>query len=218
MINFLSRLPQKQKRILLISSSLLLLAGLVYGYVEYRLKNLRETLTAQVTEQEALLNELFSTSSTPYIHDCAVPERIEFDDLLGSLDQGLSSLQLSRLEHLFTLCGSYFADRESLLAATLSREVEVYVSYVEQLQALNTLPADENVQGWQAVADAEASHAASFVQLVSLQREIIEALKNGQAVDSDEMRSILNEVQQVQTAMMTSKKESKQAKENLRTH
>lgn len=217
MINFLSRLPQKQKRILLISSSLLLLAALVYGYVEYRLKNLEDTLSSHVAEQEVLLTELLSTTSTPYIHDCAIAERIEFDDLLGSLDQGLSSVELSRLEYLFSLCGSFFADRESLLATTLSREVEVYVSYVEQLQALKTLPADENVQEWQRVAAAETSHAASFVQLVSLQHEIIKALKNGQSVDSDEIRSILEEVQKVQTAMVTSKKESAQASKNLQT-
>ena len=226
MTNFLSRLPQTQKRTMVILGALLLFVALVYVVVEHRLSNLAKTLTQQIVEQETLLAEIAKTTSNNgtdsyvenLVHDCAIEERTEFDRLLGTLDTGLPDPELTRLEQLFGRCGSFYAERKAVTVARLSREIEVYETYVLQLQTLKTLSLEKeyHVETWKELALAEKQQAELFMNLVTLQDKIIRALIEGKTPESLEIKTILTEVSETQGMLIVTNKQASDIRDVLK--
>lgn len=212
------------RKISLVTALLLFVVGGVAlylylnGALEEKIDDLTSSLKVQITEQEAKIATIAEitarngadTVTELIIKDCTPSDRGKFDDLLSSLDSGLSPSELTELERLFGRCGAFFAERKSVMVSRLAREVEVYRTYVGQLQTLTSASAVEEYQvvKWQELADAEARQSALFNETVTQQDNIISALLAGKRVDSEEISTILNNVQETQETLLVANKQA----------
>jgi hypothetical protein len=200
-----------------------LLAGaMVYGVIlliiDSRLASQTELLRVQIEEQRALLTVLaksagqngVSDSAQDIILDCSASQRTEFDDLLGRLDKGLTAGELQKLDSLFGRCGSFFAERKGLMVSRLTREVEVYEVYVEQLQVLESkdILIESKVDTWKQLAEIEQSQSGLLMEMVMLQDKIISTLLEGKSATSPEILAILEKVTQTQKALLETNTEA----------
>ncbi len=175
-------------------------------------------LDAQIAKQDLLISqivELLRTNSADEVTkrivvDCNTTERSRFDTLLERLSGTISPAEISELESLFHKCARFYADRKSIMAARLEREVEIYGEYVRMYGFLNESAAAElepRVNLWNQIVAAELALAENFNRLVALQEEIILALKNGQARDSVDIQGTLDEVTDIRVEMATLSKQ-----------
>ena len=138
------------------------------------------------------------------IVDCKANERQRFDTLLDLLSANISQSELGELNTLFYKCGSFYADRKSVMATRLVREVEILSEHLTLRTSLNSSAPDEQkkVTAWQKLADAELKTAEYFNQLVILQGTIITQLNSGRKPTSPEVVATLNEVSSVRGQML----------------
>jgi hypothetical protein len=193
--------------------------------MQLRLKNLREQIVLEISKQQTLLVSVAETTARngadvvteSIIRDCSVPERTEFDDLLGRLDKGLSGTELTKLENLFGRCGSFYAQRKALMLSRLGREVEVYITLVEQLKTLTSSSAFETykVDGWKQLVEQEKVQSELFSSLVVQQDAIISTLISNKRSDSEEMKAILQEVRETQESLLTANREAASTRATL---
>lgn len=186
--------------------------------VNEKIEDLTTTLQVQITEQQALLATIAEitarngadTVTESIVKDCPVDERARFDSLLGTLDVGLAWNQLNELERLFGRCGSFSAQRKSVMVSRLTREIEVYEAYVTQLETLTNESNVEkyNVEKWNALASEEKKQSELFTELVDLQDRIISALLTGKAASSEEIVTILNQVKEKQETLLVANKQA----------
>jgi hypothetical protein len=177
-----------------------------------RFNELEQNTRLLIADQQSLLVAIAETTARngadsvteSIISDCSVTERNEFDDLLGKLDSGLSHSQLSTLERLFGRCGTFYSERKSVMVSRLSREIEVYESYVNLLSAQRdeNLAEAFNVSEWQALAAEERKQSEMFTDLVSVQNEIITTLLAGKSPTSPEMAEILRRAKEIQETLI----------------
>lgn len=196
----------------LLGATVLFLFAYVGGILiaRERLADLTNELQVQASEQKALLLTIAETTARngadevteKIVKDCLVDERTTFDDLLGRLDKGLSQSELVTLERLFGRCGPFYSERKSVMAARLSREVEVYQKLVAQLEQLKSTDVDSyNVALWQALAEDEQKQSEAFRLLVTQQDKIINALIASKGSVSPEVTTILNDVKNTQQVL-----------------
>ncbi len=135
--------------------------------------------------------------------DCSPTERQRFETLLDKLSSSITRPELTELDSLFFVCGRYFADKKSVMAARLAREVSVYEEYISlRSRILSTDDSlTDRVDLWQRVADDELTTAADFTRLVELQRDIIMALLAGKSRDSEEIATTLKDVTEIKNNM-----------------
>jgi hypothetical protein len=138
------------------------------------------------------------------IIDCKADERQRFDTLLDLLSANITKPQLVELNTLFYKCGSFFADRKSVMATRLIREVEVFSGYLSLRNILTNSKVEESpkINAWQKLAEAELKTAEYFNQLVLLQGTIISQLNSGKLASSPEVVATLNEVSTVRGQML----------------
>lgn len=221
----LKRLYGDYKYALILASILLGAAGAVHGIVKHRLSNLTITIEGQIAEQQQLLTKVAQITARNgaddviegVVRDCNVSERNKFDDLLGRLDTGLTSTELTTLERLFGRCGDFFAQRKSVMVAKLTREVEVYASLVDQLQTLTGKKEIEmyKVESWRQLARDEEEVNKHFAQLVVIQDKIITTLLDGKSAQSEEIKAILGEAQETQGMLIVTSKQAATTRESL---
>lgn len=134
------------------------------------------------------------------IKDCPAPERNRFDELLSRLNGGLSRPELQELSRLYDRCASYFARRKAVMAARLAREVEVYELLTNRYFLLTVSESDNNFQiaEWMELVKLEKSQSEVFERLVSMQGSIISELLLGRTASSDELTTLLKEVNETQ--------------------
>jgi hypothetical protein len=178
------------------------------GMIQARFDDLRSTMTSQIAEQQRLLSTIAEitarngadTITETIVRDCTVTERSDFDTLLGRLDTGLTFAELNKLERLFGRCGTFYAARKSVMVARMEREVEIYESYVSQLASISSKKDIEGyqIEQWKALVNEEKKQSELFSKLVTLQDKIIRTLLTGKQSSSPEIRTILNEVKEVQ--------------------
>jgi hypothetical protein len=191
---------------------------LVTTLVDIKFREIELSTRVQIADQGTLLAAIAETTARngadtvteSIVKDCTLDERVRFDDLLGRLDGNLGKAQLVELERLFGRCGAFYSERKSVMVARLSREIEIYDIYVQQL---STIIGDDklsafNVTTWQALASEEKKQSDAFSQLVVLQDKIISALLDGKAATSPEVVGILNEVHEVQQTLVLANKQS----------
>lgn len=137
------------------------------------------------------------------IVDCGAPDRQRFDALLDALAGNITASELAELESLFYKCGSFFANRRAVMASRLVREVSIYQSYSSLRDTLVNKDAlkIEQLEIWKQLADAELATAEYFSELVTLQGEIISALRSGKSRNSTELTDTLAEVQNIRVKM-----------------
>jgi hypothetical protein len=129
--------------------------------------------------------------------------------LLSRLDTQLSRGELTTLERLFGRCGSFYAERKSVMVSRLEREVEVYANTVEQLELLSGKKQEEHrVEVWQSLVEQENAQSEQFNKLVSLQDQIIKTLLAGKAASSAEVKEIVKTAKQTQEELMNANKQA----------
>jgi hypothetical protein len=151
--------------------------------------------------------------------DCTPTERERFETLLNKLSATITRTELTELDSLFFVCGRYFADKKSVMAARLAREVSVYEEYISlRSRILSTDDAlTERVVLWQRVADDELTMAADFTRLVELQRDIIMALLAGKSRDSEEIANTLRDVTEIKNNMTVRVQQIETTRRELQT-
>lgn len=216
---------QKYKNLIIMCIGIVAAYVVIMAVVQEKLEDLQSQIKLQISEQETLLATIAETTARngadtiteSIVKDCNMVERTRFDELLGSLDRGLSVTELTELERLFGRCGSFFSERKSVMVARLSREIEVYDAYVSQLAMITSQDDIENynVSMWQQLAREEQRQSEIFTELVGLQDKIITTLLSGKSVDSPEIIAVLNEVKQAQEALMVANKLATEARAAL---
>lgn len=193
--------------------------------VNSRFDELEESTRLLIANQQSLLVAIAETTARNgadsvtevIIKDCSVVERNEFDDLLGKLDSGLSHDQLTTLERLFGRCGSFYSERKSVMVSRLTREIEVYESYVNLLSAeLNEdLSISFNVPQWQALAAEEQKQSEMFTDLVAVQDQIITTLLSGKSPTSPEIVEVLRSAKEIQETLIVVNKQASSLRSEL---
>jgi bisphosphoglycerate-independent phosphoglycerate mutase (AlkP superfamily) len=175
-----------------------------------RLADLQSELSVQVSEQRALLVTIAETTARngadtateKIITDCSISERTEFDALLDKLNNNLSKTELATLERLFGRCGSFYAERKSVMVARLEREVEVYEDFVNQLEKIDPRDIEEyKVSEWKLLVEDEKIQSTEFSALVNYQDTIIKSLLEGKSSESGEILSVLKSVKESQQVL-----------------
>ena len=153
------------------------------------------------------------------IRDCALQDRTRFDTLLGKLDQGLSYAELGELDKLFGSCASFFAERKAVMVARFEREIEVYANQVALLDtlSLSDAAAEANLEQWQALLSEERAQSQYFANLVTAQKNIIDALLDGKSTQSDEIQTILRTVPEIRDELVFSRQKAATIRETLTT-
>lgn len=208
----------KIKYIVAMLAGVALVYFLVSALVDNRFKELELQTKVQIADQSKLLVTIAETTARngadvvteSIVKDCAMEERIKFDDLLGRLDKGLAKEQLIELDRLFGRCGNFSADRKSMMVARMSREIEIYEMYVNQLSTITGEDQSElfKVVKWQMLAAEEEKQSDLFRKLVLLQDKIITALLAGNTATSPEIVGILQEVKEVQETLIVANKQA----------
>ncbi len=117
------------------------------------------------------------------VKDCSAGDRERFDYLLSNL-QTLKGSSLQEVDTLFARCGDYFALRKAVMVAMLEREFAAYQSYISILQHIDaradvvTYP----TEGWQSLIALEKTRSLHTAELVTVQGDIIAALRAGELV------------------------------------
>lgn len=134
------------------------------------------------------------------IRDC--PDRNRFDSLLGQLET-LSVNELSEVEELFYRCGDYFALRDQVMALQLVNAADALQVTVRHLTALGEATASSTYRPahWGQIAQLEAEQADAFQELVRLQGAIIVALRGGATRTSENVSTLLSEVNETRTTI-----------------
>lgn len=151
--------------------------------------------------------------------DCSPTERQRFETLLDKLSSSITRTELTELDSLFFVCGRYFADKKSVMAARLAREVSVYEEYISLRSRILSTDDEltERVALWQRVADDELTTAADFTRLVELQRDIIMALMAGKSRDSEEITNTLRNVTEIKNNMTVRVQQIETTRRELQT-
>jgi hypothetical protein len=193
--------------------------------VSERLEGLESTSRVQIAGQKALLATIAETTARngadaiteSIVIDCALDDRSRFDQLLGSLDQGLLQSELIELEQLFGACGSFFAERKAVMVARLSREIEIFSDQISLLAEITNVneAAAEQLGSWQVLAENEQTQSVLFSNLVRLQKQIIDTLLEGKSATSPEIVIILNEVRETREALLLTKTQTDTLRANL---
>lgn len=195
--------------------------------VQHRLGSLELLLSVKVTEQKALLATIAETTARngadsvteAIVIDCPIDERSRHDELLGRLDQGLTPSELTELNTLFAGCGSFYAERKSVMVARLDREIAVYKDYVKLLSSVTGKDeaTEHRTESWQELVEGEQTQSVLFSELVRLQGEIIEALIAGNSPQSERIESILVEVQETRESLLLAKTKTDTLRAELTT-
>lgn len=197
----------------------------VMAAVNARVNELQLQTKVLITEQEVLLAAIAETTARngadaiteSIIKDCTIQERNRFEELLVRLDGGLARSELIELERLFGRCGSFFAERKSVMVSRLAREIEVYQTFVSQLSNLSGQ--DEGVvyqvAEWQRLSELEQKQSKYFADLVQLQDEIITALLEGEQTDSERIQSILQSVNETRESLFVASKQAADVRAEL---
>ena len=174
-----------------------------------RLYELELVTRAQIAEQETVLAAIAEITARngadavteSIVKDCTLVERTEFEVLLDGLNSGLPRADLVELERLFGRCGSFYAERKSVMVARLKREIGVFESFIEQASTLAGSDISEEYQlaSWQSLSELELKQSQLFTELVQLQDQIVAELlgkSNGSDQSLTDIQTRAAEVQE----------------------
>lgn len=197
----------------------------VTSLVDARFHNVETSIRGQIFEQESLLTAIAEATSRngadaiteSIVKDCTVTERSQFDNLLSRLNNNLTRSELVELERLFGRCGTFFSERKNVMVSRLSREIEIYKNFVDQLSVVKDEDLNEkfSVSVWQELASEEKKQSELFAELVNLQDSIIKTLLSGKSAGSPEIVEILQQVQEVQGTLIVTNKQTANVRSRL---
>jgi hypothetical protein len=194
-------------------------------FVRERLEDVHQETKLLIADQTGLLSTIAETTARNgadaiterIIRDCSLTERTTFDDLLGKLNSGLSRQQLIELERLFGRCGNFYAERKAVMVARFEREIEIYELLVTQLSAVSESDVSEQyaVANWRELMELERKQSELFSELVRTQDSIISALLDGKTAQSQEIKTILTDAQQIQGSLLVAAQQAAVVREGL---
>lgn len=185
--------------------------------IERRQYEMQSYLDTRIQEKNEDLRELALITARgevvsiveKIIPECESTDRMNFDTLLGSLDSGLSSAELEKLEQLFDRCGRVFASRRAAMALVLQQELD-------ELKELHTLKAvieeeesgSSNLAEWASLVEKEETIGSEFLSLVTIQEQIIKTLFSGKLSGSLEVENLRRQANTVQNNLANLTKEA----------
>ncbi len=183
-------------------------------FVQEAIKEQQETLRT--------LSKMASTDSADdktkrIITDCSLEHRDRFDTLLGSLAT-LRGAELLEVENLFNECGSFYPVREGVVVKSLERELEVYTDYITLLSLAHT-QVDTKLYAldeWKNIVSLHGKKSELSLHLVSIQGEIIKALKARTPIQSESMQTLLKEGQDTKESLLVVSQQIVDAEAKLR--
>ncbi len=223
------RMPTATKRITLFIVLLIVVTIFCFYTVQKYIYNTNQEtvnqISSAVSEQELSLKSLAELTRSNgadavtdrFIADCKAVERIRFDTLLDALSKNISKGDLQEVNSLFFKCGSFYADRKSIMAIKLAQQVEHFDSLHTILATVTTVPSENltTIATWIEIAEAELKTAEYFNTLVKLQGSIITDLLSGKRSDSPELVATLTEVNSVRGQMLILSKQIEVSKGKL---
>ncbi len=182
-----------------------LIVGLVVGFIcvyaissliiKEKLDGLKIHLDEKISLQQEVIKELVTKANgsipdervSSIVIDCPADETMQYDNLLSSLDKGLSRAQLQGLDILFKRCGAIPASKRASMTLLLELEVSRFGELVNERALLGGVTAnDYNVSKWNALVEREKEISKLFFKLVNSQGQIISALNDGGTLKSVE--------------------------------
>lgn len=171
-------------------------------YVEDRQRDIVSGITLEIIEQEKTLSNIAEITDRngadavleSIILDCNATNRSRFDSLLNTLGT-LNPPELKEIESLLNDCGRFFSERKAVMVLRMSREFEVYRSFVGLLSIVDSSisVANYKVSEWERLVQFENKRSAVFESQVTVQYDIIKALQNGDRVGSAPITEMLAE-------------------------
>ncbi len=193
--------------------------------VEKRLFDTRAAFEVAVLEQEAKVMGIAKNigagqsgefmQSEGLITACPTTKSQEYDELLSSLDTGLSTQQLEILQNHFNECGSIPAVSRAFMVYLLEQGVETLDILSSQQALLGESSIDKDtLNSWHELVSKEKDIKTQFYALVELQGKIIDTLQAGA---QGEIPGIQSEVQAIQQKYATAITEASQLRRTLVT-
>ncbi len=194
------------------------LIGIVAVYVfsgiiiDKKLNSLESHLDSEIQKQEEELKELALITSKGasnefsenFIKDCRSEERKQFDQMLASLDKGLSAKDLTILNGLFARCGDVFANRRHSMVWQIEQGVDSLDRLLTEKNILNNEDQADNdqlIKKWQELLAKEKAVQQLFASQVEIQDKIIKTLLSGHGVNSNEINDLRREANEIQTEL-----------------
>lgn len=176
--------------------------------------SIEQSLTSLKTSATLVSNGGVSTAAERVMSDCTATERASFEGGLIKLDSGLSASELDKIDALFSRCAPVQAVRRSVMVAELEANINDLGRLIEQRKILGSFTSlDTNYQEWRAYLASEKLVSKLSYDLVELQREIIQSLRNGTPINSTEADTLRARGQSIRSEINES---STQAQEILR--
>jgi hypothetical protein len=136
------------------------------------------------------------------ISNCPSNDLASYNQLLGRLNEGLSTAELARLDRDFGRCGYRNYQRRAILVLQFEAQLQVLQQQLQLLALTGTQSdSEERVVSWDELLTAEQSLTLQFRRLTELQDQIIQSLLLGADIGSPEIEEILLEVKQTRDAM-----------------
>lgn len=182
--------------------------------VEKRLSDARSAVSTAFLEQEAEVKDIAQliadgrsvefARSQEVITACQNEASQQYDQLLSSLDRGLSAQELLTLKNLFNQCGSIPAISRAFVVFVLEQEVDTLdMLYAEQAFLGMDEKEEAPIAIWRELITKEKEINTQFHALVALQGKIIEALQSGAVGDIETIQTQVQAVQQKYAAAIT---------------
>lgn len=195
---------------------LAVLAGCVAAYmiiqaaVSARQQSVVVVLQDEIQKTEATLQTIAATTARlgadpvadSIISNCPSNDLASYNQLLGRLNEGLSTPELTRLDRDFGRCGYRNFQRRSILVLQFESKMQLMQQHMALLELTGTRSdVVERLSAWEELLVAEQSLTLQFRRLTELQDQIIQALLLGSSIGSSEIEEILLEVKQTRDAM-----------------
>lgn len=124
------------------------------------------------------------------VTDCTPEERNLFEAKLAKLDAGVAEAELDQIDKLFSRCAPVQSIRRTLMVMDLARQIEALEVLVTQRKQLGVYSThDALLTDAKTLLAQEEKITQLSLDLVYLQREILDALLAGESVSSDRSKS-----------------------------
>ncbi len=146
-----------------------------------------ELSVASTTKLAQIIGEGKLTKTAEVIVvDCTQDERIAFEAKLAELDMGLPASELKLVDTLFSRCAPVQSIRRTLMVMDFVRQLESLSTLVKQRKQIGDYTQyDSLIADTQELAHHEEKITQLSLDLVYLQREIIDMLMSGGLVSSE---------------------------------
>lgn len=203
---------------------LLIIVGVIgYAFYSEQLRAIESAVETAVAEQERTLLRMATivdgnraeTDIAAAIRDCSDGDRRALDSRLNELHD-LPVSELERLQQLFKQCGAYFADLYAANVAHLEREIEFYATVQSVYKDVYQPPDTTQLAQWRELLALEQSRSQTTRELVEIQRQIIAALRSGEATTSDAVQQLAVDGQNARETLEVLNQQSDSLRTTLR--